>query len=175
MLDEAFPTFPLYDQDDNSSTDNVAASGAAPTPPVPFNRVPVNIQFLRENPPPIARVQQPSRRHRHRAAAAADDDGQIDHVQDDTSRTADSALVSTAFGGSVFQENRLGETPLCRDELVAVAPGAASTSFASPPITVLTQNVLSALEILRLVRLDLRQLAQSVQDTIQHMRFLYLL
>ncbi|QZX46581.1 large tegument protein [Human betaherpesvirus 5] len=175
MLDEAFPTFPLYDQDDNSSADNVAASGAAPTPPVPFNRVPVNIQFLRENPPPIARVQQPPRRHRHRAAAAADDDGQIDHVQDDTSRTADSALVSTAFGASVFQENRLGETPLCRDELVAVAPGAASTSFASPPITVLTQNVLSALEILRLVRLDLRQLAQSVQDTIQHMRFLYLL
>ncbi|AAM00697.1 large tegument protein [Panine betaherpesvirus 2] len=165
----------------SSSSSSSASGPAATAPPAPLNRVPVSIDFLRQNPPPLTRPPRPAWRHRHRTAAAAANyqqqlpESSVDPEDYGTSAFFDSALSTQTFNDPIFQPQSVEEAAMCRDELMTVAPSAARTDFITPPLTVLTQNILSALEILRAVRIDLRALAQSVNETLNRLRFLYLL
>ncbi|APT40145.1 Rh78 [macacine betaherpesvirus 3] len=209
MVENPFPTVPLIDVPESDL--------------ISFTRVPINTDFLREDPPPISRPRshrstasgvsrgskaKPSkttqggatasklpsssssseRARVHTVGSSVDvpevvsegetTSGDETEGEDFThlpSEEEQQSLPSTrTFVEPVFRQRPL-QTIVRREDVTTVSPSAASSSFNNPPITTLTQNVISAIQILSSVRVDLRSMARSVNETINRLRFLYLL
>ncbi|AEV80594.1 large tegument protein [Cercopithecine betaherpesvirus 5] len=203
MVENPFPTLPLIDVPESDL--------------VIFDRVPINTDFLREDPPPVYRqrgrssgVSKGGKAAKASSAApkkvqvvktpqvdrvqaegssvdvpeeVSDDEEDYEILTEDesyelielSSEEEQQSLPSVrTFVEPVFRQTPL-QTIVRREDVTTVSPTAASSSFPNPPMTTLTQNVVNAIQILRSVRVDLQSMARSVNETINRLRFLYLL
>ncbi|QQL09688.1 Ba78 [Baboon cytomegalovirus] len=213
VVENPFPTLPLVDVPESDL--------------VSFTRVPINTDFLREDPPPVTRprgrasgsthvskggkdrkilkavskkktvaqasaIPQEVRVSRPTTSSSAVDVSEVTEEEVTTSEDEEEEVLAAleerrpseeeqqslpstrTFAEPVFQQSAV-QTIVRREDVITVSPAAATSSFPNPPITTLTQNVISAIQILRSVRVDLRGMARSVNETINRLRFLYLL